>query len=47
MRRSLSDLKYEGFRNLYTLSSSPQVDDAEIERQPLRIRDRGHLLATR
>src|SRR5207249_10220708 len=35
MRRSLSDLKYEGFRNVYTLSSSPQVDDAEIERQPL------------
>ncbi|GAC1378903.1 MAG: hypothetical protein NVS4B7_19840 [Ktedonobacteraceae bacterium] len=35
LRRSIADLKWEGFRNYYTFFSSQQVDAAEIERQPL------------
>ncbi len=35
MRRSIHDLKREGFRNFYTFYTPQQVDAAEIERQPL------------
>src|SRR5205823_14502539 len=35
MRRSLHDLKREGFRTFYTFNSPQQVDEAFIERQPL------------
>lgn len=35
LRRSLGNLKREGIRHLYVLSSPEEVDDAEIERQPL------------
>src|SRR6266568_9486206 len=35
MRRSIHDLKREGFRTFYTFNSPQQVDEAYIERQPL------------
>src|SRR5205823_13371826 len=35
MRRSIHDLKREGFRTFYTFNSPQQVDEAFIERQPL------------
>jgi len=35
MRRSLHDLKRDGFRYIYTFYTPAQVDAAEIERQPL------------
>lgn len=36
LRRSLRNLKREGFRNfLYVLSSPEEVEDAQVERQPL------------
>ena len=35
LRRSLRNLKREGFRHIYELSSQAEVDDVTIERQPL------------
>ncbi len=35
LRRSLRDLKYEGFRHIYVLNSVEDVDAAVVERQPL------------
>ena len=35
MRRSLRRLKREGFRHVFVLSSTEEVDEATIERQPL------------
>jgi protein phosphatase len=35
LRRSLRDLKYEGFRHIHILNSVEEVDSAFIERQPL------------
>ncbi len=35
LRRSLHDLKYEGFRHIYILNTMEEVDSAVIERQPL------------
>ena len=35
LRRSLRELKYEGFRHIYVLDSVEEIDAAVIERQPL------------
>lgn len=35
LRRSVRDLKYEGFRHIHVLNSVEEVDAAVIERQPL------------
>src|SRR5579859_1580406 len=35
MRRSIHELRREGFRNFYTFYTAQQVDAAEVERQPL------------
>jgi protein phosphatase len=35
LRRSIRNLKREGFRHIYEFSSSPEVDEVVIERQPL------------
>jgi protein phosphatase len=35
IRRSLRNLKYEGFRNIYILNSVEEIDSAIVERQPL------------
>lgn len=35
IRRSLRDLKYEGFRHIYILNSVEEIDSAIVERQPL------------
>jgi protein phosphatase len=35
LRRSINDLKHEGFHNSYIFTSSQQVEQAVIERQPL------------
>jgi protein phosphatase len=35
LRRSIRNLKREGFRHIYEFSSQAEVDDVEIERQPL------------
>jgi len=35
LRRSLRDLKYEGFRHIHILNSVEEIDSAVIERQPL------------
>jgi protein phosphatase len=35
LKRSLRGLKWEGFRYIYTLSSSEEVTATTVERQPL------------
>jgi protein phosphatase len=35
LRRSLRDLKYEGFRHIHILNSVEEIDSVTIERQPL------------
>lgn len=35
MRRSIKNLRQEGFRHVFVLNSAEEVDEASIERQPL------------